>query len=286
MNRRTFCQIALLLPLGAYAKPKRAQPRIAIALGGGAAKGFAHIGVLKALQQAKLPIHLVVGTSAGAIAGCLYASGMPIAQLEREADMLNHAELFDLTLAPDGFIKGEKLQNWINQKVNHRPIQDFPIPFASVATDRDRLQRLIITQGDAGRAVRASAAVPQVFQAVRIDGHDYVDGGVTDPVPVSAAQALGANFVIAVDISARPAGVGKDGNWLNYLDQSLNILNPVALKRELALADVVIRPQVQELGAVVGGFEQKALAIQLGQQATQQALPEIKRKLRKLGMKG
>ena len=225
---------------------QKPQAVVAIALGGGASKGFAHIGILKVLKQHNIPVKVVT-------------------------------DLVDLTLSTSGFIKGEKLQNYINHKVGNRPIQQFPIKFAAVATDFSTGKAVAFNRGNAGQAVRASAAIPNVFQPVVIAGRRYVDGGLTQPVPVTAARGQGANFVIAVDISAKPiAAPSKD--FLSYLDQTLNIMSTSALNGELSKADVVIKPQVQSLGAV-GGFDQKAQAIKIGEQAALAALPEIKRKL-------
>ncbi len=256
-----------------------AKPRavIGIALGGGASKGFAHIGILKVLKQHNIPIKVVAGTSAGAIVGSLYASGMSPDRLELEAEILGKTDLVDLTLSTSGFIKGDKLQNYINQKVGNRPIQQFPIRFTAVATDFSTGKAVAFNTGNAGQAVRASASIPNVFQPAVIGGRKYVDGGLSQPVPVSAVRSQGANFVIAVDISARPTKNTVAG-FFSYLDQTLNIMSHSALQNELGKANVVIKPAVLELGAV-GGFDQKARAIKLGEQAALAALPEIKRKL-------
>ena len=250
---------------------------VGIALGGGASKGFAHIGILKVLKQHRIPVKVVSGTSAGAIVGSLYASGMSPDRLELEAEILGKTDLVDLTLSTSGFIKGEKLQNYINRKVGNRPIQQFPIKFTAVATDFSTGKAVAFNSGNAVQAVRASAAIPNVFQPVMISGRRYVDGGLSQPVPVRAARAQGATFVIAVDISARPTK-NTEAGFFAYLDQTLNIMSTSALQSELNQADVVIKPPVLELGAV-GGFDQKARAIKLGEQAALAALPEIKRKL-------
>lgn len=259
---------------GPTAKPRAV---IGIALGGGASKGFAHIGILKVLKQHNIPIKVVAGTSAGAIVGSLYASGMSPDRLELEAEILGKTDLVDLTLSTSGFIKGDKLQNYINQKVGNRPIQQFPIRFTAVATDFSTGKAVAFNTGNAGQAVRASASIPNVFQPAVIGGRKYVDGGLSQPVPVSAARSQGANFVIAVDISARPTKNTVAG-FFSYLDQTLNIMSHSALQNELGKANVVIKPAVLELGAV-GGFDQKVRAIKLGEQAALAALPEIKRKL-------
>ncbi|EMS1913921.1 patatin-like phospholipase family protein [Neisseria gonorrhoeae] len=250
---------------------------VALALGGGASKGFAHIGIVKVLKENGIPVKVVTGTSAGSIVGSLLASGMSPDRLELEAEILGKTDLVDLTLSTSGFIKGEKLQNYINRKVGGRQIQQFPIKFAAVATDFETGKAVAFNQGNAGQAVRASAAIPNVFQPVIIGRHKYVDGGLSQPVPVSAARRQGANFVIAVDISARPSkNVGQ--GFFSYLDQTLNVMSVSVLQNELGQADVVIKPQVLDLGAV-GGFDQKKRAIRLGEEAARAALPEIKRKL-------
>ena len=255
-------------------KPKAT---VALALGGGASKGFAHIGIIKVLKENNIPVKIVTGTSAGSIVGSMYASGMSPDRLELEAEILGKTDLVDLTLSTSGFIKGEKLQNYINRKVGNRPMQQFPIKFAAVATDFESGKPVVFNVGNAGQAVRASASIPNVFQPVVIGSRKYVDGGLSQPVPVSAAKKLGANFIIAVDISARPAKNVSQGMF-SYLDQTINVMSQTALRQELGQANVVIKPQVLELGSV-GGFDQKQRAIQLGEQAARAALPEIKRKL-------
>lgn len=255
-------------------KPKAT---VALALGGGASKGFAHIGIIKVLKENNIPIKIVTGTSAGSIVGSMYASGMSPDRLELEAEILGKTDLVDLTLSTSGFIKGEKLQNYINRKVGNRLMQQFPIKFAAVATDFESGKPVVFNVGNAGQAVRASASIPNVFQPVIIGNRKYVDGGLSQPVPVSAAKKMGANFIIAVDISARPAKNVSQGMF-SYLDQTFNVMSQTALRQELGQANVVIKPQVLELGSV-GGFDQKQRAIQLGEQAARAALPEIKRKL-------
>ena len=256
------------------AKPKAV---VALALGGGASKGFAHIGIIKVLKENNIPVKVVTGTSAGSIVGSLYASGMSPDRLELEAEILGKTDLVDLTLSSSGFIKGEKLQNYINYKVGNRSIQQFPIKFAAVATDFESGKAVAFNRGNVGQAVRASASIPNVFQPTLIGGRRYVDGGLSQPVPVSAAKKQGANFIIAVDISARPVkNVNK--SFFSYLDQTFNVMSIPLLQHELGQANVVIKPKVLEMGSI-GGFDQKRRAIQLGEEAARAALPEIKRKL-------
>lgn len=270
------CNIIKPAPPPAAAKPRAI---IGLALGGGVSKGFAHIGVIKVLQENHIPVRIVTGTSAGALVGSLYASGMSPDRLELEAEILNKADLFDPVLSTSGFIKGQKLQDYINYKVRNKPMQQFPIRFGAVATEFGTGRMAVFTSGNAGQAVRASASIPNVFQPTLIGNKRFVDGGLVAPVPVTAAKQLGANVVIAVDISAKPAKLTSSG-FFSYLDQSLNIMSSSALNSELSKAQVVIRPQVQKLGTI-GGFDQKAQAIKLGEQATRAALPQIRAALAK-----
>ncbi|XXQ68323.1 patatin-like phospholipase family protein [Neisseriaceae bacterium B1] len=291
-TRRVFLLTATALLLTACpSKPEQKKPTIqtqtqkpqavvGLALGGGASKGFAHIGVIKVLKENNIPINVVTGTSAGAIVGSLYASGMSPDRLELEAEILNKADVVDLTLSTRGFIKGEKLQNWINGKVKNRPMDKFPIKFGAVATEFGTGRMVVFSVGNAGQAVRASASIPNVFQPAPISGKQYVDGGLSAPVPVSAAKQLGANVVIAVDISAKPEKLDASSGFLAYLDQSLNIMSTAALNNELKQANIVIKPPVQQLGAI-GGFDQKEQAIRIGEQAARAALPKIRAELAK-----
>jgi len=252
------------------------KPRIALALGGGAAKGFAHIGVIKVLENAGIKADIVTGTSAGALVGSLYASGLSGFQLQQKAVQLDETNLADFSLSSNGVIKGEALADYVNRQVGNRPIEKLAKPFAAVATDFDNGTRMVFRTGNTGQAVRASASIPNVFQPVTIAGHRYVDGGLTSPVPVSAAREMGADFVIAVDISARPRA-GSGGGFLSILDQSLNIMSVPMLQQELKGANVIIRPQVQHIGTT--GFAQRNQAILEGEKAAAQAVPIIKKLL-------
>lgn len=250
--------------------------KVALALGGGAAKGFAHVGVIKVLEAHGIVPDIVTGTSAGSVVGSLYAAGYTPAQLQQIAARLDETNLADFTLSTRGFIKGEKLQAFINAQVHNRPIEKLAKPFGAVATELDTGQRVVFRMGNTGQAVRASASIPNVFLPVVIGRHRYVDGGLVSPVPVSAAREMGADLVIAVDISARPKA-GSATGFLSMLDQSLNIMSVAALAQELKQADVVIRPQVQDIGSAA--FDARNRAMRAGEQAALQALPQIRARL-------
>jgi NTE family protein len=271
----TACAAPTPAPIVAPAHPQPApvKLKVGLALGGGAAKGFAHIGVIKVLEAAGITPEIVTGTSAGSVVGSLYAAGNNGFALQKKALDLDENSLADLTLSTSGFIKGEKLAAYVNREVGNRPIEKLPRTFAAVATDLDSGQAKVFTSGNTGQAVRASASIPNVFQPVNIAGRRYVDGGLVAPVPVAAARQLGADFVIAVDIGAKPIAKAG-GGFFSMLDQSLNIMNLAALAQELKQADVVIRPQVQQFGSL--GFDERNRAILEGERAAQQVLPQIK----------
>jgi len=250
--------------------------RIGLALGGGAAKGFAHIGVIKMLEANGIRPDVVAGTSAGSVVGALYASGMDPFQLQETAISLDQASIRDVRLFSGGVVQGQKLQDYVNQQVKNRPLDKLNVPFAVVATQLETGQRTMFVRGNTGQAVRASSSVPGVFEPVEINGKHYVDGGVVSPVPVDAARQLGADVVIAVDISSKASGANPQG-MLNIVGQSISIMGQKLGEQELARADVVIRPNVNQIGAA--DFEQKDQAILAGERAALAAMPAIKAKI-------
>lgn len=248
------------------------EPVVALVLGGGGAKGFAHIGVIKVLESHGIRPQLVVGTSAGSFVGGLYASGLSPFGLQQLALSLEESDVRDLTLSRQGFLLGQKLQDYINAKVKQQPIQSFPLRFAAVATEADTGRKVVFTRGNAGQAIRASCSIPNVFVPATIAGKEYVDGGLVSPIPVETARDLGADVVIAVDISARPVAGQTRSAWA-LLDQTINIMGQQAINRELPLADVVIKPQVLGVGTLE--LESKHQSLLEGERAAQARLPAI-----------
>lgn len=257
------------------------EPVIALALGGGGAKGFAHIGVIKVLESHGIKPKIVTGTSAGSFVGSLYASGKSPYQLQHIALTFKESDIRDLTLNRQGFIAGQKLQDFVNQHVANKPIEKFPIRFAAVATRLDNGRKADFIKGNAGQAVRASCSIPNVFVPATIGGTQYVDGGLVSPIPVQTAKAMGADLVIAVDISARPTGNQPVNMW-GLLDQTLNIMGQQSINQELAQANIVIQPKVGHIGTLdLKASNQTILegekAAQLQIKAIQQAITHFKK---------
>jgi len=250
--------------------------KIALALGGGAARGFAHIGVIKALEAQGIVPDIVVGTSAGSMVGALYASGMSGFELQNLALQMEEDMLVDWTFPNRGVLKGEALQDFINQKVKNLPIQKLPKPLGVVATDLQSGETVLFRRGDTGMAVRASSAVPGMFQPVEIGGRDFVDGGLTSPVPAQTARSMGADFVIAVDIS-NVSRRDKLTGTLDVLLQTFAIMGHSISRHELEDADVVIRPKTAAVSST--DFEGRHLAILEGEKAAAAIMPALKAKL-------
>lgn len=270
-------QPAAGVPPGAAAPeaaPRR--PRIAYALGGGAARGFAHVGVIAVLERSGIRPDLIVGTSAGSVVGALYASGLDARGLHTQAMRLEEAAIGDWTISARGVLRGRALQDLINRLVQGRRIERFPIPFAAVVTDLYNGALKLIREGDAGLAVRASSAVPGIFQPVSIAGREYVDGGLSSPVPVHPARALGADIVIAVDIAAKPT-FQATGTLPQVLLQTFSIMGEHLAENELRSADVVIRPGVGGLASA--DFSNRARAMGEGERAALEALPKIRERI-------
>ncbi|PPU92721.1 patatin-like phospholipase family protein [Xanthomonas albilineans] len=253
--------------------------RIGIALGGGAAKGFAHIGVIKMLQANGLEPAVVSGTSAGSVVGALYASGMDAFQLQQAAEALDERSIRDMRLFSGGLMQGQALQDYVNTQLKYTPIEKLARPFAAVATRLEDGERTVFVRGNAGQAVRASSSIPGVFEPVAIGKYHYVDGGVVSPVPVDAARQLGADVVIAVDISSKASGKNPSGMF-GIVNQTIAIMGQRLGQQELARADIVIRPKVNEIGAA--DFAQRNAAILEGEKAALAAMPQIKAMLAQL----
>jgi NTE family protein len=225
------------------------QPVVGLVLGAGGSRGFAHVGVLKAFEEAGIEVDVIVGVSSGAVVAALHAGGMRAAELEATALTIEDNDLLDFTLFGPGMIEGGRLQAYINDTLHNRPIEALQKPFAVIVAERETSRMTIFNRGNTGLAVRASASVPKLFWPVMIRGTEYVDGGVASRVPASVARQMGADIVIAVDVSWR----GSD---------------------EAQQADVVIRPQT--IRTRITDFSQKIANLAAGEDAAREVVPQVR----------
>ena len=251
-------------------------PRIGLALGGGAARGFAHIGVIQVLEESGIKPQLVVGTSAGSLVAALYATGMSGAELGMLAVGMDESALTDWSFPGRGVIRGEALARYVREQTGGRSIEQMKLPLGIVATDLDSGQAILFQRGDPGVAVRASSAVPAVFQPVKIGDREYVDGGLVSPVPVRFARQMGAELVLAVDISSPPEGQAT-GDAMRMLLQTFAIMGKSINAFELRDADVVLRPRLNGVGSA--DFSSRQRAILAGREAALAGLPELRARI-------
>jgi len=257
-------------------RPAPRLPRIGLALGGGAARGFAHIGVIQVLEENGIRPDLVVGTSAGSVVAALYAAGNSGAQLATLADGMDESSITDWAFPLRGAIRGEALAGYIRKNTSGKNIEQLKMPLGIVATDLADGQPILFQRGDTGTAVRASSSVPAVFQPVKIGEREYVDGGLVAPVPVRYAKQMGAEFVIAVDISSPPDGAAT-GDAMRMLLQTFSIMGRSINNFELKEADVVLRPKLTGISSA--DFAARKRSIAAGREMALAMLAEIKLKI-------
>ena len=254
-------------------------PKIGLALGGGAARGFAHVGVIKVLQGHGIEPDLVVGTSAGCVAGAFYSAGYSGFDMQELAFALDRATVADWSLFGRGMIKGDALQRYVDNAVKNVPMEKLKRRFACVAVKLRTSEAVLLDHGDVGQVGRASA-VPGVFEPMRIDGEDYLDGGLRSPVPVREAHTMGADIVIAVDVSSAPET--EAGSKLAVMRAAIGIMTKGLRDGELGPADVIITPDLSGIGAT--DFDDRMRAVLAGERAAQAALPQIRQKLAAAGV--
>jgi NTE family protein len=265
---------------GRQLSPERPRPRIALALGGGAARGFAHVGVIRVLEQEKIPIDLIVGTSVGSLIGAMYAHDRNSFELEWTAFALEKEHLFDFDMlsafAGMGVVKGDRLEEFVREKIPVGNIEDLKLPFAAVATDLNRGTRVVLDRGSVAKAVRASSSIPGVFHPLAYRDTLLVDGGLVDNVPAAVAREKGADLVLAVDISKNVTNY-EISNLVEVVLQSVNIMfsqNVAYRKKE---ADVLITPAVEAISMF--DFTRKKHCMEAGIEAARKAMPEIRERI-------
>ena len=266
----------LPIPPPVAPKPPPRPPRIGLALGGGAARGFAHIGVIQVLEEAGIKPDLVVGTSAGSLVAALYASGKSGAEMAALAASMDEGSITDWAFPSRGLIRGEALARYVRDNTGGRTIEQMRLPLGIVAADLDSGVAILFQRGDTGAAVRASSAVPAMFQPVKIGSREYVDGGLVSPVPVRFARQMGAEMVIAIDISSPPDG-NNTGDVMKMLMQTFAIMGRSINQFELRDADVVLRPLL--VGISSADFTLRLKAIQAGRDVAMKQLGELRARL-------
>ena len=252
---------------------KSKKPIIALVLGSGGARGYAHIGVIEVLEKNGIHPDFIVGTSAGSIAGSIYASGKTAQQLRDIALNMQVNDVREFNIGLQGFFDGSKVENYVNQQVDQKLLEDMKIPMYVVATELKHGNKVIFNKGSTGQAVRASISIPSMFVPVNISGRDYVDGGLVSPVPVNVARDLGADIIIAVDILAQPIHTETSNVW-GMFNQNINIMQNRLAAEELKNADIVIQPDLREKIHIFD-VKGREMTMQAGAVATQQKLNRI-----------
>lgn len=249
------------------------RPIVALVLGSGGARGYAHIGVIQVLEQQGIHPDFIVGTSAGSIVGSIYASGKNANELRDIALNMKVNDVREIKLDVKGLFDGNKVENYINQQVNNLPLQQMKIPMYVVATELSQGKKVVFNYGNTGQAVRASVSIPSMFVPTQIGNKEYVDGGLVSPIPVDVARELGADIIIAVDILAQPLYTETSNVW-GLFNQNINIMQKQLAQQELKHADIVIQPDLREKSHI---FDVKAResTIQAGIDAAQNQLHTI-----------
>jgi NTE family protein len=260
--------------------------KVGLALGGGAARGLAHIGVLEVLEREGIPVDLIAGTSAGAAVGALYAKGRSVAQIKELVHNTGWRRLFsliDLALPKSGFIEGARIKDLLRSVIGDISFSDLKIPLSCVATDISSGEEVVISDGLVLEGVRASISIPVIFTAVRWRDRYLVDGGLVNPVPVSTVRGMGADFVIAVNVippmgvRVQPPKEAKEPGIFQAIMHSLYIATYSLVSSNLAGADVVIEPKLPNIG--YGDFHRAGETIRRGEIAAEELVEQLKRRL-------
>lgn len=261
----------------------KSKKKVGLALGGGVARGFAHIGVLKVFEEAGIDVDLVVGTSMGAVVGAFYCSGMNPKTMERLARFTRRNNWMDFSISKMGLVSGEKLEQYVLLLTRSAAFSDLKKPFATVATDLRSGKKVLIKEGPVARAVRASSAIPGIFCPVEVQGMTLVDGGVVERVPALSTREMGADFVIAVDVGVY-TNDARINNVFDVVMQSLDIMSRDLCNNIVSQADFLIRPDLSEISPAQ--FHRSAEAVKAGEVAAQKGLDQLKEKLLKEGFYG
>jgi NTE family protein len=255
------------------------RPVVGIALGGGVARGMAHVGVLRELEKNDIPIDLIAGTSAGALAGACYAAGMTPDQIEELACTMSWSDLGRVTVSRLGFYNSERTEGFLKKILPVSRFEQTRIPLGIVATDLQAGKMVVFTEGDIPLAVRASCAIPCYFIPVMVNGRMMVDGGVVGHLPASVARGTGADIVIAVDVNSEGRPIPPPTNIFTIMSQSLSIMGRSSVTYLYQDADLIVRPRVGDFST--DDLSKARELIQAGEEAARRSMPAIKKLLTK-----
>ncbi|MFA5617569.1 MAG: patatin-like phospholipase family protein [Syntrophorhabdaceae bacterium] len=270
-----FVVLLLVCSCGTAPQLRKAEPKVALVLGGGSAKGFAHVGVLRALEKEKIPIHMIGGTSVGSLIGGLYAANPDSFQLEWAAFKINRGDILDFSVASSkmGPVQGAKLESFVEYNAKVKTVETTKIPFYPVATDLNTGETVTLEKGSLAKAIHASSAIPGIFVPVRFGNRTLVDGGVTNNIACEIARSKGANVIIAVNLQkdVRDTDINS---VIDVIAQSISIMMHVNSKMKLAYADVILEPDTK--GISMFDFTQKKVLMEEGVRSAEKVMPQIK----------
>jgi NTE family protein len=255
------------------------RPGIGLALGGGFARGFAHLGVLQVLEQNRIPIACIAGTSVGSILGAAYASGAPLARIIATCRTIRFRDIARWRVSRLGLASNHRLGDLIERVFDARQFEDLCIPMAVVATDLNTGEPVVLTHGNLIEAIRASCAFPGLFEPVEIGTRWLADGGLVAPVPTRATRDLGAQFVLGVSVGIQDGHRGAPANVFQVVARAVSAAQKHQLEVWERHADLVLRPDVQSL--TWDDFDRVDEAIAAGAAVARQALPRIQKFLKR-----
>jgi NTE family protein len=259
------------------AQNEKRRPVVGVALGGGMARGCAHVGVLREFEKNQIPIDLIAGTSVGALIGGAYAAGLSPDGVEKLALTISWSDLGRATISMLGFYNNARTEDYVRK---HFPVTEFEktrIPFGAVATDLQTGRMVVFTDGSLPLAIRASCAMPVFYTPVMVNGRMMVDGGLVGHIPASVARLMGADIVIAVDINSQHLPIPQPTNLFTIMSQSLSIMGRTAVGYIHADADIIVRPQIEHVRP--DDLAKAAEMIAAGEEAARRVVPKIKRLL-------
>lgn len=248
------------------------RPKIGLALGSGGARGFAHLGVIKALQEAGIPIDLIAGSSMGAMIACFYGAGLDIDSLCKFSCAFKRKYYLDFAVPKMGLITGKRVKDLVRVFTHGKKIEELEIPVGIVATDLKSGEKVVFKKGPIAEAVRASISIPGIFVPEQLNGRLYIDGGVVDRVPVSVAKEMGADLIIAVDV-ANAINKSEVTSIYDVIMQSIDIMQMELFNHRTIASDVMIRPRVDKFSS--RAFTNTDEIITAGEEATREHINKI-----------